>query len=204
MAGLVLDCCEGAFSSCGEQGLLSGCSARASHHPVSSRCRAWALGCGLWGVWTSAQALGCVERGLWGMWGVGSGACGMRALGRVGLSVGSGACGEQALGCVGLSTGSGVCGVRALGRVECVLCDVWNVGSGACGARALGHVGLSAGFGVCGARALGRVERGLWGMWSAGSGACGARAQSPCCMRDFPDQKLNWWSPAFQGGFLTT
>ena len=67
MAGLVLDCCEGAFSSCGEQGLLSGCGAHASHCPVSSRCRPWARGHVervLWGVWASAQALGCVVRGL--------------------------------------------------------------------------------------------------------------------------------------------
>ena len=35
-------CCAQIFSSCGEQGLLSRCSARAAHHSGFSCCRAWA------------------------------------------------------------------------------------------------------------------------------------------------------------------
>ena len=35
---------RGFFSSCGKQGLLSGCDARASHYDGFSHCEAWALG----------------------------------------------------------------------------------------------------------------------------------------------------------------
>ena len=44
MASLGLRCCVWAFSSCGEQGLLSSCSVPASHGGGSSCCGAWALG----------------------------------------------------------------------------------------------------------------------------------------------------------------
>ena len=40
-----LCCCVWAFSSCGERGLLSSCSARASHCCDSSRCKAWTPRC---------------------------------------------------------------------------------------------------------------------------------------------------------------
>ena len=43
MAVLGLRCCVKAFSSCGEQGLLSGCGAPASHRGGFSCCRAQAL-----------------------------------------------------------------------------------------------------------------------------------------------------------------
>ena len=42
MAALGLHCCAWAFSSCGEQGLCSGCGAWASHHCGGSHCRAQA------------------------------------------------------------------------------------------------------------------------------------------------------------------
>ena len=73
------------------------------------------------------------------------------------------------------SRASSLVAVRTLLTAPCPLAaerglrGVWSVCSGACGAQALGRVGLS-----------------------AGSGVCGARAQLPCCMRDFPDQELNW------------
>ena len=44
LAVLGLRCCLGVFSSCGEWGLLSGCSERASHCDGFSYCRAQALG----------------------------------------------------------------------------------------------------------------------------------------------------------------
>ena len=43
-AVLGLHCCAGAFSSCGEQGLLSSWGAQASPFSGFSCCRAWALG----------------------------------------------------------------------------------------------------------------------------------------------------------------
>ena len=43
LAALGLHCCAWAFSSCGEQGLLSSCSLRASHCGSFSCCRAPAL-----------------------------------------------------------------------------------------------------------------------------------------------------------------
>ena len=46
-----------AFSSCGEQGLLSSCSAQASHHCGFSCCRAWGLGHGLSSRSTRAKLL---------------------------------------------------------------------------------------------------------------------------------------------------
>ena len=46
-----------AFSSCGEQGLLSSCSAQASHHCGFSCCRAWGLGHGLSSRGTRAKLL---------------------------------------------------------------------------------------------------------------------------------------------------
>ena len=42
MAALGLHCCAWAFSSCGEQGLCSGCGAWASHHCGGSHCTAQA------------------------------------------------------------------------------------------------------------------------------------------------------------------
>ena len=39
-----LHCCTSGFSSCGEQGLLSSCNARASHSGGFSRCRVQTLG----------------------------------------------------------------------------------------------------------------------------------------------------------------
>ena len=64
-----LHCCARAFSSCGEQGLLSSWGAQASHCGGFSCCRAWALGhagfssCGSW-LWSTgstvvAQRLSC-------------------------------------------------------------------------------------------------------------------------------------------------
>ena len=44
LAVLDLCCCTWAFSSFGEQELLSSCSAQASHRDGFSCCRAWALG----------------------------------------------------------------------------------------------------------------------------------------------------------------
>ena len=38
-------CCVWAFSSCGDQGLLSSCGGWASHCGSFSCCRTWALGC---------------------------------------------------------------------------------------------------------------------------------------------------------------
>ena len=43
-AGLGLQCCTRAFSSCKEQGLLSNCSVHASHRSGFSHFRAWAVG----------------------------------------------------------------------------------------------------------------------------------------------------------------
>ena len=61
MTALAIHCCVPAFSSFKEQGLLSSCSAQASHFGGSSGCRAQALGaqasvvavhglssCGMW------------------------------------------------------------------------------------------------------------------------------------------------------------
>ena len=53
MAALGLWCCVQAFSSCAKQGLLSRCSAEASHYSGVYCCRAWVLG-------TPAQQLWCV------------------------------------------------------------------------------------------------------------------------------------------------
>ena len=44
MAALAPHCCKQAFPSCGEQGLLSRCSAPASHFSGFSSCRVQALG----------------------------------------------------------------------------------------------------------------------------------------------------------------
>ena len=44
LAALGFCCCAQAFSSCGKQGLLFCCGARASHCGGFSCCRAWALG----------------------------------------------------------------------------------------------------------------------------------------------------------------
>ena len=44
VAVLGLSCCQRAFSSCGEQGLLSGCGEQASHCGGVSCCRARTLG----------------------------------------------------------------------------------------------------------------------------------------------------------------
>ena len=43
LVALGLHCCVQAFSSCGEQRLLSSCDAQASHCSGKSCCRAWAL-----------------------------------------------------------------------------------------------------------------------------------------------------------------
>ena len=45
LAALDLRCCVQAFSSCGEQRLLSSCVVMASHCGGFSCCRTWALGC---------------------------------------------------------------------------------------------------------------------------------------------------------------
>ena len=45
LAALGLRCCAWAFSSCCEEGLLSGCGVQASHCSDFSCCRAQALGC---------------------------------------------------------------------------------------------------------------------------------------------------------------
>ena len=45
LTALGLCCCVCAFSSWGEQGLLSNCSAQASHCGGFSCCKAWTLGC---------------------------------------------------------------------------------------------------------------------------------------------------------------
>ena len=44
LATLGLCCCTLAFSSCGEQGLLSGCGVQASHRSGFFCCRAQTLG----------------------------------------------------------------------------------------------------------------------------------------------------------------
>ena len=44
MAALGLRCCTPTFSSCGEQGLLSGCNTQASHRSGFSCCQAWPPG----------------------------------------------------------------------------------------------------------------------------------------------------------------
>ena len=49
-----LGLCKQAFSSCGEQGLLSSCGAQASHCGGFC-CGAWALGCGL--QWLRCRSL---------------------------------------------------------------------------------------------------------------------------------------------------
>ena len=60
LVALGLRCCARAFSSCGEQGLLSSCSTQAYHHSVSS-CRAQALEHGLRNCGAGAQLPG----GMW-------------------------------------------------------------------------------------------------------------------------------------------
>ena len=55
------------FSSCGELGPLSSCSAQASHCGSFSCCRAWALGCtgfSSCGFWVLEHRLNSVARGL--------------------------------------------------------------------------------------------------------------------------------------------
>ena len=54
MAVLGLCRCTRAFSSCGEQGLLSSCGMLASHCGGVSYCRAWALECRLSSCGTQA------------------------------------------------------------------------------------------------------------------------------------------------------
>ena len=66
----------GAFSSCGKQGPLSGCGARASHCSGFSCCTARALersdfsGCGTWAQYLRSQAW--LLRGTWDLPGSGS------------------------------------------------------------------------------------------------------------------------------------
>ena len=58
-AVLGLHCCTGFFSSCGEGGLLSGCSVRTSHCSGFSWCRAVAaLGLGTSGWWAASPHTG--------------------------------------------------------------------------------------------------------------------------------------------------
>ena len=66
LGGLGLCCCVRAFSSCGEQELLSSCGVRVSHGSGFSCCGAWALGlCGLQYLWHEGSAV--VVLRLWSM-----------------------------------------------------------------------------------------------------------------------------------------
>ena len=66
-AALSLHCYMGTFSSCGEQGLLSGCSAQASHCGAFSCCREQALEPRFRNCGSRAQLL----RGMWDLSGPG-------------------------------------------------------------------------------------------------------------------------------------